>query len=70
MSHSDGQTTTPASGRRFVSHLKAAKIRDVSGRTLDRWVASGILPKPEIINGHKYHDLAVIESDLAGKGAA
>jgi hypothetical protein len=56
-----------ATGRRFVPHAQAAKIRGVSGRTLDRWIASGILPQPEIINRRKYHDLAVIENVRARK---
>ena len=48
-------------GRR-VSHGQAAKMRGISGRTLDRWVAAGIVPKPEIVNKRKYHLLEHIEA--------
>ena len=48
-------------GKRFVSHSQAAKIRGVSGRTLDRWIEAGIVPKPEIINRRKYHLIEKIE---------
>jgi len=33
-----------------------AERRGVSTRTLDRWVAAGILPEPDRINGRKYID--------------
>jgi hypothetical protein len=48
-------------GRKYVSHAKAAKIRGVSTRTLDRWIVAGIIPRPERINGRKYHQLHDIE---------
>ena len=38
-----------------VSHSIAAQLRGVTGRTIDRWIAAGILPRPEIINRRKYH---------------
>lgn len=42
-------------GDEYLPHSKAAHIRGVSTRTLDRWVAAGLLPRPEIINKRKYH---------------
>jgi DNA-binding transcriptional MerR regulator len=39
----------------FVPHSEAARIRGVSSRTIDRWIAAGILQRPEKINGRKYH---------------
>jgi integrase len=45
---------------RKVAHSKAAALRDVSGRTLDRWAAAGIIPKPTKINRRKYHDLEAV----------
>jgi predicted site-specific integrase-resolvase len=57
-------------GKRFVSHSQAAKIRGVSGRTLDRWIADGIIPKPEIINKRKYHLIEKIEVISQAQAAA
>lgn len=44
-------------GRKFISHSAAALLRGVSGRTLDRWAAAGIIPRPVKINDRKYHDI-------------
>jgi hypothetical protein len=49
-------------GRKYVSHAKAAKIRDVSTRSLDRWIAAGIIPRSQIINGRKYHEIENVEA--------
>ncbi len=51
----------------FVPHSQAARIRGVSGRTIDRWIDKGILPQPEKINGRKYHrvrDLAAVKGTV------
>jgi predicted DNA-binding transcriptional regulator AlpA len=34
---------------------------NISDRTVDRWTATGILPKPVIINKRRYWDEAEIE---------
>ena len=49
-------------GRRLVSHSAAAAILGVSTRTVDRWVAAGLLSKPMIIRHRKYYEAAAIES--------
>ena len=36
-------------------HRQKAEELGVSPRTLDRWIASGIMPQPDYINGRKYH---------------
>jgi DNA-binding transcriptional MerR regulator len=41
--------------KRFVTHSQKAAQWSVSTRTVDRWVATGILPPPTYINGRKYH---------------
>lgn len=46
---------------------------DVCTRTVDRWLRDGILPRPTIINGLYYWDLADIErceADLKAATAA
>lgn len=45
------------SSPQFVSHSQAARMRGVSGRTLDRWAAAGIIPAPTKINERKYHEV-------------
>jgi predicted site-specific integrase-resolvase len=47
-----------------VANSRAAKMRGVSTRTLDRWIAAGIIPPPEKINGRKYHKLGDILAPL------
>jgi predicted site-specific integrase-resolvase len=47
--------------KRLLTHSRAAKIRDVSPRTLDRWIAEGIIPEPIKINKRKYHRVEDIE---------
>ena len=49
-------------GKKFVPHATAARIRGVSTRTLDRWIAAGIVAPPIVINKRKYHDLKNIEA--------
>lgn len=53
----------------IVPHSKAARIRGISARTLDRWIASGLLPRPEKINGRKYHKLKDIAAVSAKESA-
>jgi hypothetical protein len=47
--------------------LRTAQVRkrydNICQRTVDRWVANGTLPTPEIINGRRYFD----EEKLARK---
>jgi DNA-binding transcriptional MerR regulator len=62
-------TTTEIAGKR-VSHSRAAEMRDVSGRTLDRWVRAGLLPQPEKINNRKYHLLTDLERVAQTNSAA
>jgi predicted site-specific integrase-resolvase len=47
-----------------IANSKAAKMRGVSTRTLDRWIAAGLIPKPEKINGRKYHRVGDILAPL------
>jgi hypothetical protein len=53
----DSSKKTPPQLRE--SHSHKARSLDVCTRTLDRWVAAGILPEPERINGRKYWPLNV-----------
>jgi DNA-binding transcriptional MerR regulator len=48
-------TTMP---RQKLPHGQKAVQLGVSTRTLDRWIADGILPPPDRVNGRKYHDIA------------
>jgi hypothetical protein len=50
------QATTPRSEKERVAWPRLAERRGVSVRTLDRWVALGIIPEPEYIRGRKYAD--------------
>jgi hypothetical protein len=43
-------------GRRREPWRRHAERHGVSTRTLDRWVAAGILAEPERINGRKFGD--------------
>ena len=46
--------------RKLTKRLVADR-HSVSTKTVERWVETGILPKPEIINGRWYFDEADIE---------
>ena len=48
------QPTAESSGRRRESWPAKASRHGVSTRTLDRWVAKGIIDPPEYIRGRKY----------------
>ena len=48
------QPTSENSGKRRESWPAKAKRHGVSTRTLDRWVAKGIIDPPEYIRGRKY----------------
>jgi predicted site-specific integrase-resolvase len=48
-------------GRQLIAHSRAARSCGVCTRTVDRWVASGLLPPPIVINNRKYHVVADIE---------
>jgi hypothetical protein len=48
------QPVAESSGRRRESWPAKAKRHGVSTRTLDRWVAKGIIDPPEYIRGRKY----------------
>ena len=54
------QRSIEISGRKFAKHIVAARINGVHIRTLDRWTEAGIIPKPVVINGHKYHDVEAL----------
>jgi predicted site-specific integrase-resolvase len=41
--------------RSWKSHRGKAEQLDVSTKTLDRWVARGLIEPPLRINGRKYH---------------
>ena len=51
------QPTLENPGKRRESWPAKAKRHGVSTRTLDRWVAKGIIDPPEYIRGRKYGDL-------------
>jgi predicted DNA-binding transcriptional regulator AlpA len=46
--------------RKLTTPLLCARY-SVSDRTIDRWIESGILPRPMMINGRRYWDEADIE---------
>lgn len=48
---------TPTAKRWLPHKLKAAQL-GIAGRTLDRWVASGRIEGPRIINCRKFYDEA------------
>ncbi len=58
----NGNYASEVTGRRFIPHAAAARIRGVSTRTLDRWIKAGIVAQPSIINKRKYHILENIEA--------
>jgi hypothetical protein len=45
-----------AAPKRKLPHSKKAAQQGVSARTLDRWIAAGIIDPPVYIHGRKYHD--------------
>ena len=45
-----------AAARRLIPHRQYAEQKGVSTKTIDRWVADGILAKPVRINNRKYHE--------------
>jgi hypothetical protein len=49
------KTKTKREKKRVAWNAYAAQ-RGISPRTLDRWAAAGIVPKPEYINRRKYID--------------
>jgi len=50
------QPKTKKKQKKREAWRRYAERRGVSTRTLDRWVAAGILPAPEYINKRKYID--------------
>jgi predicted DNA-binding transcriptional regulator AlpA len=42
--------------KRLVPHRRYAERHGVSTKTIDRWVADGILPEPTRINARKYFE--------------
>jgi predicted DNA-binding transcriptional regulator AlpA len=43
-----------ATPKRLIPHRRYAEAHGVSTKTIDRWVADGILPEPTRINARKY----------------
>jgi len=66
----DSTAAPQVTGKKFVPHTTAARIRGVSTRTLDRWVAAGIVAPPVVINKRKYHDLENIAAIGQAKSSA
>jgi hypothetical protein len=52
----------------FLKHSQAAKFHDVHPRTIDRWAELGIIPKPRVVNGLKYYDLAALAAAGVRRG--
>jgi DNA-binding transcriptional MerR regulator len=50
------ESSQSAATRELVPYGQYAKRKRVSTKTLDRWVAAGILPKPDRINNRKYFE--------------
>ena len=50
----DTSHNSPRGG--LVPQAEKAKRHGVSSKTIDNWVAEGILPEPRRIKGRKYHD--------------
>jgi predicted site-specific integrase-resolvase len=40
---------------RKVTHRRKAEQQGVTVRTLDRWIAAGIIERPDQVNGRNYH---------------
>jgi predicted site-specific integrase-resolvase len=47
--------------KRKITKRLVADRHSVCTKTVERWVETGILPKPEIINGRWYFDEASLE---------
>jgi predicted DNA-binding transcriptional regulator AlpA len=47
--------------RRFLNSRALSERYAIAVRTVDRWVAAGILPEPVSINGLRYWSLGEIE---------
>jgi DNA-binding transcriptional MerR regulator len=50
------QDETKSAGRKLRTAQVRKRYGDICQRTVDRWVANGTLPPPEIINGRRYFD--------------
>ena len=48
------ESSQTAATKESVPYRRYAERKRVSTKTLDRWVAAGILPKPDRINNRKY----------------
>jgi hypothetical protein len=55
---------------KFVKHSLAAKIHGVHIATLDRWIATGVIPKPIRINRQKYHSVETLAAVGTRRGYA
>ena len=53
---------------KFVKNSVAARVHGVCTKTLDRWSEVGIIPKPRVINGMKYHDLNALAAAGTRRG--
>jgi DNA-binding transcriptional MerR regulator len=47
--------------RLLAIRAMCSRYGDVADRTIDRWTAAGILPKPLIINSRRYWDEEQLE---------
>ena len=54
-------TSKELPARRKLPARALSERYGISDRTVDRWVATGILPEPMYINGRRYFDEAEIE---------
>jgi predicted site-specific integrase-resolvase len=55
-------------GSKYVKHAVAARFHGVHTITIDRWVRAGILPKPVVINGLKYHNVEALAAAGVKRG--
>jgi DNA-binding transcriptional MerR regulator len=53
---------------KFIKHSQAAKFHDVHPRTIDRWAAQGLIPKPVTVNGLKYYDVEALAAAGTRRG--
>jgi DNA-binding transcriptional MerR regulator len=42
--------------KRRLAHRQKAEQLGVSTRTLDRWIETGVITAPAVVNRRKYHD--------------
>jgi len=49
------------SKRLLAIRAMCARYGNIAARTVDRWTAAGILPKPLVINGRRYWDEEALE---------